>query len=66
MDDPKGAARQEQQDKILAAFERIWKKKPHLRFGQLVSNLLPEGCLDPFYPEDEEWERWLQDFESAA
>ena len=40
---------------FLAEFEKLWKKEPYMRFGQLVmalqSRIAPDR--DPFYTEDD-------------
>jgi len=53
MRDPKRIPR------IIKKLEKVWKKHPDYRLGQLVSNLLGPGPHDVFFPEDEEWEDLL-------
>jgi hypothetical protein len=44
---------------------KLWQKYPDWRLGQLVSNL--DGGMsggrktDIFFPEDDEWEHWIDD-----
>jgi len=57
MRDPKRIPR------IIKKLEKVWKKHPDYRLGQLVSNLLGPGPHDVFFPEDEEWEALLDHLE---
>lgn len=47
---------------IIAKLQAAWEKVPDWRLGQLISNLIGTGPQDVFFPEDEEWEKWLDDF----
>lgn len=56
MRDPKRIAR------IVRKFEVLWDKYPDQRFGQLVSNLQGPGRhRDLFFPEDDAWEKWIDE-----
>jgi hypothetical protein len=54
--------RSEQQERLLYAFEAVWKRHPDWRFGQMVSNIMGAGRQDVFYPEDHEWQNWIDSF----
>lgn len=50
--------------RITAKLEKVWLKNPGWRLGQLVSNLcngMSGGRKDVFFPEDERWERWIDE-----
>jgi len=47
---------------IVAKLQVAWEKVPDWRLGQLLSNLLGAGQQDVFFPEDQEWEKRLDDF----
>lgn len=49
-------------DKIIELLREAWHKEPDQRLGQFVSNLLGTGPQDVFFPEDEEWEKLLKEF----
>lgn len=53
MRDPKRIPR------ICKKLEKVWKKHPDHRLGQLISNLLGPGPHDVFFPEDGVWEELL-------
>jgi len=52
-------------DRILGLIRDQWKASPDLRLGQVMYWLVVKSNLttkaDPFYVEDEEWERILKD-----
>lgn len=50
MRDPKRIPR------ICKKLEKVWKRHPDYRLGQLISNLQGPGPHDVFFMEDEEWE----------
>lgn len=41
--------------KVLKEIERLWKKVPDWRLGQLLGNFLCWYNRDPFFPEDDEF-----------
>lgn len=47
---------------IIAKLQAAWEKVPDWRLGQLISNLIGTGPQDVFSPEDEDWEKWLDNF----
>ena len=47
---------------IIAKLQAAWEKVPDWRLGQLISNLIGTGPQDVFFPEDEDWEKWLDNF----
>lgn len=54
-------------DRICDALAKAWKCYPDQRFGQFLSNYIGEIChkhdvSDIFFPEDTEWENWLNEF----
>jgi uncharacterized protein YihD (DUF1040 family) len=50
MRDPKRIPR------IIKKLEKVWKKHPDYRLGQLISNLQGPGVQDVFHKEDSDWE----------
>ena len=48
--------------KIIKLLEKAWTLVPDWRLGQLVSNLLGTGPQDVFFPEDEDWEKYIKSF----
>lgn len=55
MRDPKRIPR------ICKKLEKLWKKYPDFRLGQLVSNLLGPGPHDVFNVEDNWWEQYIDE-----
>ena len=54
-------------EKIMSKIGMIWLENPDLRFGQLVSNLFYKmGHSDMFYVEDDELEKFLDNFLDKA
>ena len=56
-------------DKVLNELKDIWMANPDQRFGQLMSNIFGEimyknGVGDIFFPEDNEWFKWLQEYKN--
>jgi hypothetical protein len=47
---------------IIEKLKWAWELVPEWRFGQLVNNLLGPGPHDVFHPQDETWERLLEEF----
>jgi hypothetical protein len=47
--------------RILTKLHKAWQLEPEQRLGQLLSNLL-WSIEEPFYVEDEAWERLLDEF----
>ena len=41
---------------------RAWEKVPDWRFGQLMVNALSEMDIDPFFPEEEEMIKYLEEY----
>ena len=52
--------------KIISKLEKAWLLVPDWRLGQLISNLVGPGPQDVFFPEDEKWEEWLDNFSSRG
>lgn len=54
---------------LIAKLLRTWDRFPSLRFGQLVSNIAPDG-IDLFYVDDESFDmaidRWNREFPPDA
>lgn len=53
--------------KIMTVFQEIWEQVPDWRFGQLISNMMgtlihDHKILDIFFPEDDKWLEWLQEY----
>jgi len=42
--------------RICEKLERVWRKHPDWRLGQLISNLIGNGPQDVFFPGDDFWE----------
>lgn len=49
-------------DRILKKLRQVWHEVPDWRLGQLVSNLIGPGRQDVFFPEDTQWEAFLDDY----
>ena len=49
-------------DIITQALQRLWKKYPNWRFGQLIENIRLDNDIDIFYIEDYEWLEWIKKF----
>ena len=48
--------------RMCSKLRTVWEQHPDLRFGQLVSNLcydLGGKVKDIYYPEDGDWEKWM-------
>ncbi len=51
---------------IIKKLEEAWNREPNWRLGQLVSNLMGIGVQDVFHPEDEQWEKMLDEFNTLT
>lgn len=47
-------------ERILVLLGQVWRRYPDWRLGQAIDGIAPAGA-DPFYVEDDEWERLLRD-----
>jgi hypothetical protein len=47
--------------RICKKLEKVWKKHPDQRLGQLVSNLMGPGRRDVFFTEDTDWETLINE-----
>lgn len=47
---------------FLNRLEKVWKKVPDWRFGQLMCNVLNSMENDPFFPEDDEMIEYFEKY----
>ena len=47
---------------MVAKLGAAWALVPDWRLGQLISNLMGPGRHDIFFPDDAEWNAWLDQF----
>lgn len=52
--------------RILAKLEKVWKKNPDLRLGQLITNCWTNSSNVLFYVEDDVLEKGLDDMEGKS
>ena len=59
--------RPERIPKILERLKKVWEKNPDMRLAQLIGNVFPcsaSDYIDPYYIEDEEFTRRIEEFYS--
>ena len=53
-------------DPFLQNLAKLWKKYPDLRFGQLISNITATSKVDPFFLEEDQFEKLMKEFEGRV